>query len=108
MSTLAIISISLAILFFVFACGGGSSSDSSQVVNDSDIDIMIISDSLGYPDIMPVIHQVESKLGRTVNPTLYRPSEFRKRIDTDSGFVKRVMDQPKIFLIGTENDIHQP
>lgn len=72
---------------------------------DSDIDIMIISDRLAYPDIMSVIPQAESKLGRSVNPTLFNTSEFRKRIDTDSGFVKRVMAQPKIFLIGTENDL---
>jgi predicted nucleotidyltransferase len=74
----------------------------------SDIDIMLVSQKLTYPDVMSVISEVESKLGRVVNPTLYKPSEFRKRIVTDSAFVKRVLDQPKIFLIGTEDDIHQP
>jgi len=74
---------------------------------NSDIDIMIISDRLAYPDIMSVIPQAELKLERTVNPTLFSMSEFRKRIGTDSGFVKRVMAQPKIFLIGTENDISE-
>ena len=71
----------------------------------SDIDVMLVSQKLTYPDVMSVISHVESKLGRVVNPTLYKPSEFRKRIVTDSGFVRKVMEQPKIFLIGTEDDI---
>lgn len=73
----------------------------------SDIDILIVSDHLAYGDIMSVLPELESKLGRTVNPTLYRKTEFKKRIDTDSSFVKKIMEQPKIFLFGTEHDIHQ-
>jgi predicted nucleotidyltransferase len=73
----------------------------------SDIDIMIVSEKLTYPDIMSALTEVESKLGRTVNPTLYKPEEFSKRIHTDSSFVKRVLEQPKIFLIGTEDDIQK-
>ena len=74
----------------------------------SDIDIMIISDSLAFPDLMAVIPQAESKLGRTVNLRLFSTSEFRKKLDADSSFVQRVIQQPKILLIGTENDITEP
>ncbi len=75
---------------------------------NSDIDIMIVSDRLAYPDIMSVIHQIESKLDRNVNTTLYKSLELRKRADTDNSFVKRVMEQPRIFLMGTEDDILKP
>jgi len=71
----------------------------------SDIDILIASDHLLYTDIMSVLPQVESKLERTVNPTLYTKSDIRKKIDSDNSFVVRVLDQPKIFLFGTEDDI---
>jgi len=74
----------------------------------SDIDIMIISDSLAYPDLMAVIPQAESKLGRTVNLRLFSTSEFSNKLGADSSFVQRVIKQPKIFLIGTENDIPEP
>jgi len=70
----------------------------------SDIDVMIVSPKLTYPDIMTALSEVESQLGRTVSPTIYKPEEFSKRVQTDSSFVKRVLNQPKIFLIGTEND----
>ncbi len=57
---------------------------------------------------MSVIHQIESKLDRRVNVTLYKSFELRKRADTDSSFAKRVLDQPKIFLIGTEDEFLKP
>jgi predicted nucleotidyltransferase len=74
----------------------------------SDIDIMIISRSLAYPEILATLHQVEEKIGRKVNPTIYSPVEFTKRVETDNAFVNRIIDQPKIFLIGTEDDIKKP
>ena len=70
----------------------------------SDIDVMIISDELSYDRVFSALSPVESKLGRTINPTLYKPSEFREKL-TDSSFLRRVMEQPKIFLNGTESDI---
>ena len=75
---------------------------------NSDIDIVIVSDGLNYSDIMTVIAEVESRLGRQISPTVYKNRELKSRIDTDNSFVERVLQQPKIFLIGTENDIHKP
>ncbi|GAB6084463.1 hypothetical protein JCM30471_33770 [Desulfuromonas carbonis] len=74
----------------------------------SDIDVMIISEDLSYDRLFSVLAPVESKLGRTVNPTLYRPAEIRDKLLADSSFLSRIMDQPKIFLIGTRNDIPKP
>ncbi len=69
---------------------------------------MIVSDRLTYSDVMSVIPLIESKLDRHVNATLYKSSELRKRADTDNSFVKRVMEQPKILLIGMEDEILKP
>lgn len=71
----------------------------------SDIDVMIISGELSYDRIFSALAPVESKLGRTINPTFYKPSEFKDKVTADSSFLSRVVEQPKIFLIGTENDI---
>ena len=73
----------------------------------SDIDVMIISEDLSYDKVFSALAPVESKLGRTVNPTLYKPSEFRDKLYADSSFLSRIMEQPKIFLIGTKNDISE-
>jgi predicted nucleotidyltransferase len=87
------------IVAFVF----GSVAKGSDTAR-SDIDVMIISDKLGYPDALVALGDVEEGLGRKINPTIYSPAELAKRIKTDNAFVKRVLDQPKIWLIGGEDD----
>lgn len=47
-------------------------------------------------------------LGRKVNPTLYTPLDWAKRLAQDNAFVSRVTQQPKIRLIGTEEQLHAP
>lgn len=71
----------------------------------SDIDLMVISDDLAYPDLFKVLERASRRLGRPVNPTLYAPADFEKRVGTQNSFVVRVLKQPKIWLIGGEDDI---
>jgi predicted nucleotidyltransferase len=72
---------------------------------ESDIDLMLISDQLAYPDLFASISELEKQLGRQINPTIYTGEEFRKKLKSESNFVIRVIEQPKIFLIGSEDDI---
>ncbi len=71
----------------------------------SDIDVLIVSESLSYAEVFSVLTEAEEKLERTVNLTLYNPQEIQVKIAADSSFLNRVFEQPKIFLIGTEDDI---
>jgi predicted nucleotidyltransferase len=71
----------------------------------SDIDVLILSDSLEYADLYTALQTIEAKLGRTVNPTIYTVSTWRKKIKSNNAFVTKIIAQPKIFLIGTEADI---
>lgn len=70
-----------------------------QDTASSDIDLMIVSPSLGYADVYSALESAAATLGRTVNPTLYEPVELAKRIAQDNAFVTRVLQQPKIWLI---------
>lgn len=72
----------------------------------SDIDVMIVSASLGYADVFGALEGAATTLGRKVNPTLYAPAEIAKRISQDNAFVTRVLQQPKIWLIGNEDQLH--
>lgn len=74
----------------------------------SDIDLMIVSGDLSYGEVLSTLADEESRLGRTINPTLYRPAEFSQKLAEDSAFLSRVVDQPKIFVIGTEDDLPKP
>jgi len=77
-----------------------------QDTASSDIDLMIVSPSLGYADVYSALESAAATLGRTINPTLYAPSELTRRIAQDNAFVTRVLQQPKIWLIGTEEQRH--
>jgi predicted nucleotidyltransferase len=69
----------------------------------SDIDLMVVSDRLDYADLVVALEPAQGVLGRQINPTLYSSKEFRQRRGTASAFIERVMEQPKIWLIGNED-----
>ncbi len=70
----------------------------------SDIDLMLVATELSYSKLMDTLESVEKQLARAVNPTLYTPTEFAERVKTNQHFVKRVMEQPKLWLVqGTMN-----
>ncbi|MCP4275844.1 MAG: transcriptional regulator [Gammaproteobacteria bacterium] len=71
----------------------------------SDIDLMIISDTLSYPDVIGTIGEVERHLGRQINPTIYTKKELAQRIEDENAFTNRVLAQNKIWLIGDEHDL---
>lgn len=71
----------------------------------SDIDLMVVSDSLSYADLFTVLEEATNRLGRTVNPTAYSRQELNKRVRADNAFVKRVLAQPKLWVIGEEHGL---
>jgi predicted nucleotidyltransferase len=66
----------------------------------SDIDVLIVSPDLGYADVFGALETASDTLGRKVNPTLYTPMDITSRILNNNAFVTKVLDQPKIWLIG--------
>jgi len=71
----------------------------------SDIDLMIISDRVTYADVFAALETCVPALGRPVNPTVYTAGEFSKRARAENAFVKRVLEQSKLWLIGAEDDL---
>jgi predicted nucleotidyltransferase len=70
----------------------------------SDIDLMIMSDSLTYGEVFGALERVTRTVGRKVNPTVYT-AEFSKRARSKNTFVARVLEQPKLWVIGSEHDL---
>ncbi len=71
----------------------------------SDIDVLVLSDSVDYADVFAALQSAEAKLGRTINPTVYKPADWRKKHKSGNAFVVKVTAQPKLFLIGAEDDL---
>lgn len=66
----------------------------------SDVDLMLIGENLNYSDVMERLMPVEERLGRTINPTLYTPTDWLAKKAAGNSFVLRVTEQDKINLIG--------
>ena len=75
----------------------------------SDVDLLVVSDTLGYGELFAALESASQTLGRTVNPALYTAKDFHARLQGDNAFINRVMQQPKIWLIGQEESLpHEP
>lgn len=71
----------------------------------SDIDLMVVTETLTYADLFEGLAAAEQVLGRKVNPTLYTSAALAEKVRTENSFVLRVLSQPKIFLIGAEDEL---
>jgi predicted nucleotidyltransferase len=70
----------------------------------SDIDLMII----GEPDtslLNEKIAELERRLKREINPTVYSLKEYKAKKKAKSGFILELLKNPKIMLIGKEDDL---
>jgi len=70
----------------------------------SDIDLMII----GNPNTSSLnekIAELEKKLKREINPTIYSLPEYRAKKKAKGGFITDLLQNPKIMLVGKEIDL---
>ena len=84
--------IQLALIYGSFAKGTDTAS--------SDVDLMIVSDSLTLEQVYRLLRDTEQSLGRKINPTLYTSKEFRQRREKGNPFLQRVLAGETLTLIG--------
>lgn len=72
--------------------------------SSSDVDLFIVGD-LALSDLSESLPRVEEQLGRPVNPTIYSPAEFSKKARTGHHFIRSVLENERLFIIGGENDL---
>lgn len=53
----------------------------------SDIDLLLVSDTLTYGDTILALQEVSAQLGREVNPSIFTPQDFAKRLREGGAFV---------------------
>ncbi|MES2831479.1 MAG: nucleotidyltransferase domain-containing protein [Pseudomonadota bacterium] len=71
----------------------------------SDVDLMVIGTLPSNAALLDLLAPAQTQLGRAVNPTVYTPDEFAHRVREGKSFITRVLDQPKIFVKGSDHDI---
>ena len=70
----------------------------------SDIDLMIIGD-VDEDLLVSKISKLENQFRREINYHIYSSADWKKKIQERNSFLKSVLSQPKIFLIGNKNDL---
>ncbi len=71
----------------------------------SDIDLFVASNTISYTELFERLKTTEETLGRIVNPTVYDIQQIRKRLKEKNAFLTRIMDQPKIWVKGSDDDL---
>lgn len=69
----------------------------------SDIDLFIVGD-VDEKTLIPLVHTSERAIGREINYSLMRSSEFTRRREDGNPFVKNVMSERKIMILGNCDD----
>lgn len=69
----------------------------------SDIDLLILSDTLSYGDLFEALEAASAELGRAVNPTILSRAAFTQK--AADAFLSRVREQPKVWIMGGEDDL---
>ena len=72
--------------------------------SDSDVDLMVIGE-VGLADLAPLLSRARQGLAREVNPTVYSPAEFARKLEAGYGFHGEVLDTPKVFILGNERGL---
>lgn len=84
---------------FIYGSVAAGTEDAS-----SDIDLMLVGE-VDLLALAPVITGLEERLGRSINYVVYSPEEFRQRRDKADPFLEEVLSNPRIMLIGREDDL---
>ena len=77
---------------------------SSRESHQSDIDLMIVG-RVHFANVVEQIADAQKTLNREINPTVYTVKEFRSKVR--GNFLKTVLDEKKLFLIGDENVLRE-
>ena len=70
----------------------------------SDIDLMIIGNP-NENELVAKISRIEKKIGREINYYIFSHLDWDKKIKEKNSFIENISAQPKIFLIGDQNDL---
>jgi predicted nucleotidyltransferase len=70
----------------------------------SDVDVLIVGD-VAFAEVVSALGSAQERLARDVNPSVYPPSEFYRKLAHRHHFLSSVLREPKVFLLGDEHEL---
>jgi predicted nucleotidyltransferase len=88
--------IELAFVYGSFAKG--------EIRADSDVDLMVLG-KVKFAQVVKAVMPAIEKLEREINPSVFKPQEYKKKLSSGNHFLRQVTSGPKLFVIGIEDDL---
>jgi predicted nucleotidyltransferase len=89
-------SVAAAFIFGSFAAGDDSA--------ESDVDLLVIG-AVSRRVLATALADVSRDLGRELNPVIFSPREFSRRLRSGDHFVTATLAEPRIWIIGDEQTV---
>ena len=70
----------------------------------SEVDLLVVSET-GLRTVSEWLSGISETIGREVNPYILSETEFKKRSQRGEHFLKQLLNSPKLFIIGDEDDL---
>jgi predicted nucleotidyltransferase len=71
---------------------------------ESDVDLMVLG-TVGLRTVTKLLTGVSETLGREINPHVLTTKEFVQRQRAQDHFISSVLTSPRLFIIGSENEL---
>jgi DNA-binding transcriptional ArsR family regulator len=88
--------IQIAFVFGSVACGAEKAT--------SEVDLMVIG-AISLRQLSKRLSGLATKLGREINPHALTPAEFARRVKGREHFITSVLETPRLFVIGSEDEL---
>jgi len=70
----------------------------------SDVDLMVVGNA-PFSDVVSALGPAQKALGREINPTVFPVSEFRSKLAAGNHFLRSVMKEKRLIVLGNENEL---
>jgi predicted nucleotidyltransferase len=70
----------------------------------SDIDVLVIGD-IDFTEIVTALYSAQTSLGREINPKIYSREQWKASLQKQELFIQEILNNPKLFIMGAENDL---
>jgi uncharacterized protein len=88
-------------LAFIYGSVASGSDD-----RKSDIDIMVVG-NISFGEIVDLLSSAEEQLSHEINAVVYPVAEFKQKVKSNHHFVKNVLAEEKIFLVGDDSELNR-
>jgi len=78
----------------------------NELQRDSDIDLLVVGD-VSFGEVVDALGTAQKTLGREINPVVYPPDEFSRKVQAGHHFLTAVQKTPMLFVAGERDDLER-